>query len=257
MNGIDPIQLRNDMREAIALPPGDPLRQRVVAAVSGAGGALEREWLELVVEDEKLRMAMARVETPNRLGEKLLAIPAESPSPRRAWNWSMAAAIVFLALAVAGGWRAWEWNARNHTLNTLALLSINDHFAETPPAIQTSDPGVFAAAVDPGGVKRTRLPDLGGGFTLLGGGKTHLGPVLSICTRWRGPDGEYTLFQFDPAAFNLPADMEKTLFQPRNPAGGRAPCEILVWIEGGSGFLLAAGLDNCLDELMANHTPAV
>ena len=56
--------VRRRMSEAMLLPPDHPLRQAVVEHVAAADGPLEREWLELVQEDERMRVELARVKPP-------------------------------------------------------------------------------------------------------------------------------------------------------------------------------------------------
>ncbi len=72
-------EVRRRMSEAVLLPPSDPLRQSVVERVAATDGALEREWLELVQEDERLRVELARVKPPRPdLHRRLLDIPAQA-----------------------------------------------------------------------------------------------------------------------------------------------------------------------------------
>lgn len=78
------------MPEAVLLRPEHPLRQAVVAHSAASDGPLEREWLELVQEDERLRVELARVRPPPpTLRQRLMEIPLQarpdSPVFRSRW----------------------------------------------------------------------------------------------------------------------------------------------------------------------------
>lgn len=97
-------EIRRRMSEAVLLPPSDPLRQSVVERVAAADGALEREWLELVQEDERLRVELARVRPPPPdLHRRLLDIPAQAQpnAPVSGTRWWVAAVVVGAVILAA------------------------------------------------------------------------------------------------------------------------------------------------------------
>lgn len=96
--------VRRRMSEAALLPPEHPLRQAVVEHVAATDGSLEQEWLELVQEDERLRVELARVKPPPPgLHQRLMEIPlqARPSSPAGRFRWAIAAMIAAAALALA------------------------------------------------------------------------------------------------------------------------------------------------------------
>ncbi len=96
-------EVRRRMSEAVLLPPSDPLRQSVVERVAATDGPLEREWLELVQDDERLRVELARVKPPRPdLHRRLLDIPAQAQpnAVMSGMRWWIAAAVGAVVIAV-------------------------------------------------------------------------------------------------------------------------------------------------------------
>ena len=88
----------------VLLPPEHPLRQAVVEHVASVDGPLEHEWLELVQEDERLRVELVRVKPPPPgLRQRLMEIPlqAQPTSPVGRSRWWTAGIIVAAALVLA------------------------------------------------------------------------------------------------------------------------------------------------------------
>ncbi len=106
MTTLELQDIRQRMPEAVLLPPEHPLRQAVVEQVAATDGPLEREWLELVQEDERMRVELARVKPPSPdLHRRLMDIPAQTqPVPRsrtgRWWLVVVVAAVLIIAMAV-------------------------------------------------------------------------------------------------------------------------------------------------------------
>lgn len=98
--------VRRRMPEAVLLPPEHPLRQALVEHLAVTNGPLEREWLELVREDERMRVELARVRPPPpSLRQRLMEIPVQTqptlPHERSRW-WLVAliTAAVFVTVAI-------------------------------------------------------------------------------------------------------------------------------------------------------------
>ena len=87
--------VRRRMPEAVLLPPAHPLRQAVIEHLAVTDGPLEREWLELVKEDERMRVELARVKPPSPdLHRRLMDIPAQTPVlPSRVGRWWLVVAV--------------------------------------------------------------------------------------------------------------------------------------------------------------------
>jgi hypothetical protein len=82
------------------------------------------------------------------------------------------------------------------------------------------------------------VPDMGPGYTLLGGRLCHLGGHLVVFTLWRAPPGTVSLYQFRPADFDVASLGERRIVRPQGGAAGHHPCEVKLWTEGDRGFAL-------------------
>ncbi|HEV2294852.1 MAG TPA: hypothetical protein VGR35_13450 [Tepidisphaeraceae bacterium] len=104
MNSQEHEDVRTRMPEAALLPPSHPLRQAIVEHIAATDGPLEREWLDLVQEDERLRVELARMKPPSPdLHRRLMEIPVQSQPDslitRSRW-WIIAAVILIVVLIV-------------------------------------------------------------------------------------------------------------------------------------------------------------
>ena len=96
------LELQRRMAEAAALPPHDPYRIETARLVTEAGDWAEQQWLELMREDEQLRLDLQHVDPPVGLIDRLLAVPDQTaPRDSRLRNSLGWAAAVAAMLALA------------------------------------------------------------------------------------------------------------------------------------------------------------
>ena len=73
--------LRRSMGEAAVLSREDPQRQAIEGKIAREGGWAKQEWLDLLKEDEQMRLELQRVPSISGMEERLLAIPDEIQQP--------------------------------------------------------------------------------------------------------------------------------------------------------------------------------
>ena len=87
MNADERGSLRRLMYEAALLAPNHPQRREIEEIVAQTGEWAEKEWLELLRYDERLRIELQKTPVPNDLEDRLMDIPHEVPRRRRAFTW--------------------------------------------------------------------------------------------------------------------------------------------------------------------------
>lgn len=248
MNDEQVAQLRRRMGEAAALPHDDPQRLDVVREIGRSRGPLEREWLELVREDERLRLELARVEPPAHLQQRLLAISREARSGqrwfRRASRWLYAAAA---ALVLAGfmtwGTLAYQSRARvARSLDQVATLTMACHESEPQLSIVTSDWQDIWSATHTAVHYPVDRPMLDPAFQLMGGKVMTLGGSKMIYTRWQKDGRVYSLHQLCGKEFGLPLGIPRQEVRPGSLS--KARCRVIVWTENHCDYALVFAADS-------------
>jgi len=242
MNDTPQEALRRRMAEAAALPAHDEHRLAVAREVLEAGDWAEAEWLELIREDERLRLELLRVPPPTGMIERLRQIPREAPPVGIHWLRRAGSAAAALLLGI-GLWLAVQQRAQNPSLDgrfqQLGLLAINHHNHHTPlgPSIRGSDRFRLAAVLDRRLHYDIDLPDLGGDFELLGVSVCKLGAHPVACTQWRKGDRTYTLLQLCQRDFELPERFAKQ--RVKHITAGQLQ-QAVFWTEKGCAYSLIA-----------------
>lgn len=257
MNPADAAPWRRSLEEASCLPPGEPERRAVEAEITARGPLAEREWMLLLDEAERLRLALRRVQVPADLVERLSSIPREARSPG-AWlrgrgRLVLAAVAVAAALLLAfHGWRT-SSPARPHTpdpLASLALLALNDHLDTHRLEVLASDPEAVAAALAGAIPFPIRLPRLEAPARLEGGRRCTLGSHPVCFTTWRLGEARITLLQLRRRDFDLPEHLAPTVVAPQGAAAGRRPLDVLLWTSGEDGYAVVADDPTLLSRLV-------
>ena len=240
------------MLEMVLLSTDDPRRREFETVVAHTDEWTQQEWMKLLAEDERLRLELLRVSPPPGFEARLLAIPDEMGKPGVPYYRAryVASVVGLILLLSAGAWYVWRWIGTTEKYQTLALLAMSDHIDEIHLAIKTNDVHELEKELSGQFPFPLHLPPLGSQFTLLGGRRCILGAQPVLYSRWKGPQGEYTLFQFRPEDFALEANLPKTLIKPQGPASSGHPCEVMIWTEKAGGYILVADHGEYLKPLL-------
>ena len=247
----DRIQLRKAMGEAASLPPEDIIRRNVEASISSAGQWAEKEWLEILSQDEHFRIALRKFEVPSGLKQKLLAIPDQKfPKPKVSRQLS----LKYLAYAVAAALIAATvaviiFSQKEPDLNQIAMLAINDHINNRNLKIVTNDPEDFKNKITGLVPFEVNTPDFGGNLKLSGGRPCKLGSHPIVYSLWNKANGEFSLFQFRLADFGLSNMAESKIVKPQSQATKNEKSECLIWSKGSFGYILIGEDEESLNEI--------
>jgi len=243
MNEQQQAELRQRMTDAASLAPNDPHRLAVVREVVAAGEWAEREWVDLIANDERIRMDLQRVNTPPTLAARLIQLPDEAPAELDGsvaplsldedvadagdpgmiddrWRmhgggagWVRVAAVVLIAIGLWAGLSN-VMSTKPSTggasvsvdtrLQSLGLLAFNHHMLHHPMHIFADSRADLQSRVDARVPFKVHLPDLGEGCEGEGASICKLDGHDVVCTRWRDGKHIYTLFQYSTADFDLP-----------------------------------------------------
>jgi hypothetical protein len=230
-NDID--MLRRRMEEAAILPSDDPQRQKLVFEIAGAGGPLEREWLDLLKSDERLRLELARVPVPAGLEERLLAIPANATRPsfwsmhRVRWLTGIAAVIALLAGLIVGAQRY----QHSRAMSRLAALFVTSHESRPELAVVSADWNTVAAQLKDAVPFIIDRPTLEPNLRLIGAATTTLDGNKVFYTRWTSGGRTYSLYQFCASDFGLlQGELRRQTFRSQFSRPG-AVCKAVIWSE--------------------------
>jgi len=243
--------LRRAMIEASLLPPGDPRRCEVEAGICREGAWAEDEWLRIHSEDERLRLELRRVETPENLEKRLFSLaqePAGSGSGRFAVpQWLLRAAAVVLLVVVSGGIILYSNYKRGQgPLTEIARFAINNHVHNQDVSVITLDPRYLERHLAATVPFEIVMPAVNAQYNLVGGRSSSLGTHPVVYTRWAGREGRCSLFQFRCSDFNLPKQTGKEVIHSSKvdcPGVKGRDCDAVVWSEQGRGYALVA--DSC------------
>ena len=242
-------KLREKMIEASLLPAGDPLRNEFEAGISREGEGAESLWLELLEENERLRIVLRRLETPEGLEALLLGL---SQAPGYRWlsglaapgNLLKAAAVVLLALAFGGTLFYRNMiSEKNKNFEAVAVLALNGHLHDQDVTVITLDPGYLQSHLAGAIPFEIVLPVVNSEFTLVGGRSCSLGAYPGLYTRWASREGRCSIFQFRSSDFGLPQQSGKEVIPGSKvncPEARGRDCNTVVWSEAGRGYALVA-----------------
>jgi anti-sigma factor RsiW len=233
MNAEQIEQLRRRMGEVASLLHDDPDRQAVLRQISRIDGPLQREWIDLVQQDERLRLDLGRVTPPPGLQERLLAIQQQH-RPRKAWffrgsRW-MAALAASLVL-IAGIWAtlAIRQHQQAQTLQTIATLTIASHEGRPELSVVSSDWSAIEASLKNNVPFPVELPRLDPNLKLTGGKVMTLAGNKAIYTCWQSGGRTYSLYQFCGKDFGVHFAIPRQTIKPK--IASASPCRVIMWTE--------------------------
>jgi len=267
LNEQQQAELRQRMADVAALPPSDPQRLDVVREVVAAGPWAQREWVELIAGDERIRMDLQRVDVPSTLSGRLMQIPDESHSGSgddaaihagaagapsvigriTRSPWLRVAAVVVLAVAVWATIRpGGATDEVRQRLGTLGVLAVDHHLINHPMHILTTSTEELNDRIAGRLHYRTEIPELGDGYALEGAAICKLGGHPVVCTRWKHDGRNYTLYQYCTRDFRLPKqiDRQTVSLDPWHSTTERAPREVEFWTRGDCAYALVADPDS-------------
>jgi hypothetical protein len=249
----DPASWLDEMGEASLLPPSDPRRQEVEAEVARRGGILREQWLALVEEGERIRLALADEVPPEGLSDRLLDIPRQHRGwlaplrfdRRGARIGALVAAVLvaglaFLALSRGRG-------SAPDPLGEVALLALNDHLDTHTWEVEAGEPEAFLRGLQERIPFPVRVPDLGPEIAPVGGRRCTLGTHVVAFTAWKAPNGRVTLLQVQADDFDLPRDLAATRVRPDGPSSRARPLEVLFVAEAPFAWVAVADDPHDLD----------
>ena len=237
-------RLRRRMEEVAALPADDPRHKEVFRQISQAGPWAEQYWLELLRDDEKLRLLLRHVHPSEDLRERLLNIPATTVLRRTNVRRALVFAGVAVICLIVAVWASLPAMQTGPTLTeatrALAVLAATDHVERPELTVQTAMSSEVVAQLNAGVKFPISIPALGEEYDLLGGRVCKFGTRPIVYTRWRRRGREYSLYQVWPTDFDLPRTFPTQVVsipaKPKEPAGYR----VIVWSEGHCAFALVS-----------------
>ncbi|MCH8210228.1 MAG: hypothetical protein IIB99_02535 [Planctomycetes bacterium] len=246
--------LRRRMEDAASLPPDDPSRQEVLRRIEEAGTWAEQQWLELLMENEQVRLALRHIQPPQGLEEELLLIP--SPTVPRRWFTrtrllSRSVAATYLLLAVGFGliWLQHRPPLSEATQH-LAMLAIRDHVKRPELTVQSTDRSEIEARLKPLAAFPISIPTLNSGYELVGGRVCKFDSRPIISTRWQYRGRDHSLYQVRLGDFDLPREFVPQVVTapsiPPNPGAHR----VVIWSDGQCAFALV-----CVDGQKGHEPP--
>lgn len=248
---IDDNSLQQEMGEAAALPPDDPRRRDLEHRLANEQTSADQEWCDLLLENECFRDNLCKVEVPDDLERRLLAVASDTSRPyvSRRWGWGLAAAAVVLLMLSTQLARRYTTVSR---MRTVALLAINNHLNHLEDhgvQAQTNEKRALEAALSEQVGFQVKVPDLDDGLQLAGGRPCKLGTHAVAFTLWHDAFGKYSLFQFQTDRFGLLTTIEPTLVRTTQPAGTDHTCGAWLWTEGPYAYVLTGDPGNDLRRL--------
>jgi hypothetical protein len=233
-------ELLRQMHDAVPLSHDHPMRRAVVRRVARSPEWAERVWLDLVAEQEALRIAAWRVPANPGLKHRLLALPDHFRALSRGrgrWigRWVGIAALFAI---VAGSWKWIVPSASLHTASAdlLAQRAYEHHNLRHPMTLATHDPSAVAERFAPQLAWPVRLPDMPAEYRLTGATLCELNGRRVVCTRWTARGVTQSVFQVNPADHDLPNQLDRQSF--RFPSGSdQPPATAWLWVVDGAAYV--------------------
>ena len=240
--------LRRRMGEVASLPVDDPQRQETVRQILALGPEVEEEWLDLLRDDELIRLALGRADPPTGLEQMLRSIPDQAPSQRvgrfrgALWGSGIAAAIIValtLWLMVGGRGNALSTGGAK---DRLAAMASQLHGLSPALTLETSQPWRIESELDGYLPEPVRVPKLREGFQLVGAIPTMLDGHRVVITRWRCPEGhDCSVYQFCAQDFDLPPRLPREkLIAAAGP--GKPRYQVVIWNEDHCAYAMVTQL---------------
>lgn len=235
--------LHERMARAAALGPDHPLRHAITVEIAQADEPTQRDWLDLLRDDERLRLNLHRVEIPASLATALDGIPDQAPvagrigrSFRRHAPLALAAMVLLaLGLTVA---LSLPGRMFDRTTQRIARAAMTTHAAQPVLTVRTDDPDQLIARLADHMHIALRMPNMEG-FALVGGAVSQIDGKHVLLSRWTRDGRSYSLYQFCSKDFGLSDDFDRRILCPFAGENPDDPCRVIVWTEGHCAYALA------------------
>ncbi len=235
--------LTERMEHAAALPPEHPVRYALTVELARADAETQRQWLDLLRDDERLRLNMHRVDAPASLSNALEEIPDQAPTAGRI-GWSILrraslalAAAVLLAVGLTITVNVPDWTF-DHTTRRIAAAAMTTHTVRPQLTVQTASSEQLVERFNEHLHFKPRLPAMEG-FTLVGGAISQIEGRPVLLSRWTRDGRSYSLYQFCNKDFDLSNDFDRTILCPFAGEKPGDPCRVILWTEGHCAYALA------------------
>ncbi len=243
--------LRLRMLEASLLSPTDPGRIEFEAEIAVGESWARDEWLCLLEENERMRLELISVRVPEGLAESLLQAQTLSSGAKFGLIISspllrVAATVVLLLGLGSGVFYFREQAATGRRIAEVAELAL-DHFVHgSDVSVITLDPDYMARYLEGSVPFPVRMPAVESELSLIGGSSGRLGAYPAVYTRWSyqaKKQSNCAIIQFRSQDFGLPESVAREVVHSSNvncPSAKDMNCNVIVWSEGGDGYVLVA-----------------
>ena len=233
-------RLRRKMEEVAALPADDSRHEEVFRQISQAGPWAEQYWLELLRDDEKLRLVLRHVHPFEDLQERLMKIPATTVLRRTNVRRSLVSAGVVVICLIVAVWVSLPAMRTGPTLaeatRALAALTATDHLKRPVLTVETAMPSEIVARFEAAVKFPISIPALGKEYDLLGGRVCKFGTKPIIYTRWQHRGRDHSLYQVRLGDFDLPRGFMTQVVTVPPTQAETSGYRVTLWAEGDCAF---------------------
>ena len=235
-------QLRRRMDEAACLAMDHPDRRSLVREVTSAGGPIEREWLDLLRQDEQLRLELGRCVVPAGLHDRLRRIPDEC-SRRPSWLFGpprWAVAIAAGIMLVVGIWLAAarsESGTKANQLESFATVMTAAHQARPELSVNTAQWDRLEGELRGRVPFEITRPAVSPNWVLVGGSTTTLDGGTLVYSRWLAGGRNVSVYQFCAKDFGLSCPLTRRELTPAISKAG-PHCRVVIWTQGHCDYAL-------------------
>jgi len=152
-----------------------------------------------------------------------------------------AAVLLLLVPAALLGWSLFlRPPSATKGIEALAPLVLEDHLETPVLAIRTGDPHELEARLGALLPFPVVLPELQTGWRLEGGRRCEFDAHPLAYSRWTGPGGRHSLFQFRAKDFRIPATFAAWRLNLEAPLPEGPACQVQFWTQGGNAYALVS-----------------
>jgi hypothetical protein len=243
--------LRLRMLEASLLPPTDPGRSELEAEIAAGESWARDEWLSLLEENERLRLELISVQIPEGLADSLMQTTTLSSGVKfgkivHSPLLRVAATVVLLLGFGSGLFYFREQAATEKRIAEVAVLALDHYVHGSDVSVITLDPDYMARYLESSVPFPVRMPAVESDLSLIGGSSGSLGAYPAVYTRWSHQakkQSNCAIIQFRSQDFGLPESVAREVVHSSNvncPSAKGMNCNVVVWSEGGDGYVLVA-----------------
>ncbi|MHC4884933.1 MAG: hypothetical protein ACYTGH_07605 [Planctomycetota bacterium] len=239
MSTSDRSELRAAMNEASLLGPDSSLRHQVESDIQQAGTWAEEEWMDLLKEDELLRLELRRLDAPEGLRARLRRIPKDLPQSRiLRFIRPLSIAATVLLLIGTGLFLTPQEEGRidELALQNIVAMASDDHLNDRRVALNTNDAAELVRALQTEVGFEVGMPTAQPEGVLIGGRRCRWAGCHVIYSLWKSRGKLQSLIQFCPKQFKLPGSMKRRTIEFSQPGHPELATQVVIWAEDGKGF---------------------